>query len=170
MTLSLFVHLRLKNPMERIQSKIFIVLLYSLFVIAPSIYATDFKYCNKKKEYAIKVSGVVITPDPITRGTETSFTISAYTDKPISGGKVVIDVAYFGWGVYSETGDLCAKTSCPVPAGDFAISHSQFLPAFAPPGSYTLSLKMQDGNKNELTCIKFDFSIGFFDSEGVVDS
>ncbi|KAJ9559116.1 hypothetical protein OSB04_013730 [Centaurea solstitialis] len=152
--------------MEGIRIKI---LLYSIFIIAPSIYATDFKYC-KKKEYVIKVKEVVVAPDPITRGTETSFTISAYTDKPISGGKVVIDVAYFGWNVYSQTGDLCDKSSCPIPAGDFAISHSQLLPTFAPPGSYTLSLKMQDGNKNELTCIKFSFSIGFLNSEGLVDS
>ncbi|GJS50319.1 putative phosphatidylglycerol/ phosphatidylinositol transfer protein [Tanacetum coccineum] len=103
----------------------------------------------KKKEYAVQL---------------------ANRDKPLSEGKVVIGVAYFGWSVYSETGDLCTSLSCPVPAGDFTISYSQFLPTIAPPGSYTLTLKIQDGNKNELTCIKFDFSIGFFGSQvGLVE-
>ncbi|XP_071721348.1 uncharacterized protein [Rutidosis leptorrhynchoides] len=160
--------------MEGTRSKVFMVPLYSLFIIIiiipSSIYATDFKYCNKKSEYAVKVSGVDIVPDPITRGKETSFTISAITDKPISGGSVVISVAYFGWSVYRETGDLCATLSCPILAGDFVISKSQLLPSLAPPGSYTLTLKIQDGNKNELTCIKFNFSIGFFgSSEGLND-
>ncbi|KAI7734088.1 hypothetical protein M8C21_007032 [Ambrosia artemisiifolia] len=157
--------------MEGIGSKLLIVLLYFLLMIAPSIHATDFKYCNKWKEYPVMVSGVEIIPNPIIKGKESSFIISAFTDKPLSGGEVVIGVAYFGWSVYSETGDLCANISCPVPAGDFTISYSQLLPSIAPPGSYTLTLKVKDGNKNELTCIKFDFSIGFFtSSEGPVDT
>ncbi|KAI3512015.1 hypothetical protein L1887_19178 [Cichorium endivia] len=162
---------RLKIPMEGIRRRLFIVLLYSLSVIVPSIYSTDFNYCNKKKEYAVQVSGVVISPYPITKGQVTSFTISAFTDKPLSGGNVVIDVAYFGFHVYSQTGDLCADTSCPISVGEFSVSYSQLLPTIAPPGSYTLTLKMQDGDKKELTCIKFDFSIGFFDyARGLADS
>ncbi|KAD3337393.1 hypothetical protein E3N88_32913 [Mikania micrantha] len=148
--------------MEEIRSRLFFVLLFFLSMIVPSIYAIDFRYCNKRKDYAVTVNGVEISPDPITKGTETSFMISAFT------GKVVIGVAYFGFSVFSETGDLCASLSCPIPAGDFTVSYSQFLPAVAPPGSYTLTLKVQDGNKKELTCIKFDFSIGFFmSSEGL---
>ncbi|MFS7989825.1 putative sterol transport protein NPC2 [Helianthus anomalus] len=121
-------------------------------------------YADKRKEYAVTVSGVEIIPDPIIKGKETSFVISAFTDKPLSEGEVVIGVAYFGWSVYSETGDLCANISCLIPAGDFTISYTQLLPTIAPPGSYTLTLKVKDGNKSELTCIKFDFSIGFFTS------
>ncbi|XP_035835972.1 putative phosphatidylglycerol/phosphatidylinositol transfer protein DDB_G0278295 isoform X2 [Helianthus annuus] len=150
--------------MEITQIKLFIVLLYILSMMATSIHAKDFKYCNKRKEYAVTVSGVEIIPDPIIKGKETSFVISAFTDKPLSEGEVVIGVAYFGWSVYSETGDLCANISCPIPAGDFTISYTQLLPTIAPPGSYTLTLKVKDGNKSELTCIKFDFSIGFFTS------
>ncbi|KAK9068536.1 hypothetical protein SSX86_012651 [Deinandra increscens subsp. villosa] len=157
--------------MEGIRSNLFIALLYFLSVTAPSIHATDFKYCNKKKDYAVTISGVEISPDPITKGKETSFIISAFTDKPLSGGKVVIGVAYFGWSVFSKTGDLCANISCPIPTGDFTISYSQLLPAIAPPGSYTLTLKVQDANKSDLTCIKFDFSIGFFlSSERLTDT
>ncbi|GMQ10855.1 hypothetical protein CsSME_00053695 [Camellia sinensis var. sinensis] len=85
----------------------------------------------------------------------------------ISGGKLVIDVAYFGFHIYSEIDELCGKTSCPISAGDFLISHSQDLPGFIPPGTYILTMKMEDGNKNQLTCINFDFSIGFFVSDAV---
>lgn len=58
-----------------------------------------------------------------------------HADKALSSGKVVIDVAYFGFHVYGQTGDLCAETSCPIPAGDFTISYSQLLPTYAPPVS-----------------------------------
>ena len=58
----------------------------------------------------------------------------------ISGGKLVIEVSYFGIHVETETHDLCTETSCPVSAGDFVISHSQLLPAFTPPVSHRFIL------------------------------
>lgn len=58
------------------------------------------------------------------------------TGKEISGGKMVIDVSYFGWHIHSETHDLCGETSCPVSTGDFLVSHSQELPGFTPPVSH----------------------------------
>ncbi|KAF5772933.1 putative sterol transport protein NPC2 [Helianthus annuus] len=156
--------------MAGFQSNLFIVFLCSLSLIAPFAHAIDVKYCKKNKDYDVKVSGVDITPYPIERGVETTFTISASTETPISGGNLVIDVSYYWFGVYSETSDLCTKTTCPVTTGDFAISHSQSLPSVTPPGSYTLTMKLQDGNKNELTCITFDFSIGWYISEEAVAS
>jgi hypothetical protein len=53
----------------------------------------------------------------------------------LSEGKLVIDVSYFGWHVYSETHDLCGESSCPISVGDFVIAHSQVLPGFTPPVS-----------------------------------
>ncbi|XP_028110653.1 uncharacterized protein LOC114309155 [Camellia sinensis] len=97
----------------------------------------------------------------------TLFFVVYHSGEAISGGKLVIDVAYFGFHIYSETDELCGKTSCSISAGDFLISHSQDLPGFTPPGTYTLTMKMEDGNKNQLTCINFDFSIGFFVSDAV---
>ena len=38
-------------------------------------------------------------------------------------------------------------------------------------GSYTLKMRMLDGDKQELTCITFDFSIGFLsETDTVADS
>ncbi|CAH9098924.1 unnamed protein product [Cuscuta epithymum] len=123
--------------------------------------SNDFQYCSKKN-YDVKVSGVDITPSPVQRGINTTFSISAYSDKDISGGKMQIDVKYWIFNVYSETHDLCEETPCPISAGDFVIAHTQALPGITPPGSYTLTMKMMDGKKHELACISFDFSIGFF--------
>ncbi|XP_076926880.1 uncharacterized protein LOC143590214 [Bidens hawaiensis] len=151
--------------MAGFQSKLFIVFLCLIPLITSFTDAIDVKYCNKKNNYDVKVSGVEITPYPIERGVETTFTIAASTETPISGGNLVIDVSYYWFGVYSETSDLCTKTTCPVTTGDFAISHTQSLPGVTPPGSYTLTMKLQDSNKKELTCITFDFSIGWYSAE-----
>ncbi|KAK7355027.1 hypothetical protein VNO80_14272 [Phaseolus coccineus] len=145
--------------MEIIISKFFFF--STLFLLCAFTNATDIHYCDKKAEYDVEVSGVDISPDPIARGQPATFSIAATTGKALSGGKLVIDVSYFGWHIHSETHDLCGETTCPVSIGDFVIAHSQLLPGFTPPGSYTLKMKMFDGNKHELTCITFGFDIGF---------
>ena len=58
--------------------------------------------------------------------------------KAISGGKLIIEVSYFGVHVHTETHDLCEETSCPVAAGDFVIAHTQTLPSFTPPVSFII--------------------------------
>ncbi|KAM7497346.1 hypothetical protein LguiA_021760 [Lonicera macranthoides] len=149
------------------QFQLFFALVFSFCFVLPLIQATDVKYCEKT-DYGVKVSGVEISPYPVSRGKNTTFSIAASTGEAISGGKLVIDVSYFGWQIHSETHDLCTETSCPVSIGDFVISHSQVLPGFTPPGSYTLKLTMVDGDKHRLTCFKFDFYIGFFEQSGSV--
>ncbi|KAK9291011.1 hypothetical protein L1049_009194 [Liquidambar formosana] len=146
--------------MEMAQFKFIAPLFVSLCLLLPLTQATDIQYCNKKADYDVKVQGVEISPYPVVRGQPATFSISASTGEKISGGKLVIDVSYFGVHIHSETHDLCGETSCPVSAGDFVIAHSQVLPGFTPPGSYTLKMRMEDGNKHQLTCIGFDFSIG----------
>lgn len=53
-------------------------------------------------------------------------------DKNITEGKLVIDVKYWIFNVYSETDDICTKTKCPA-TSDFELSHSQTLPSITPP-------------------------------------
>ncbi|XVF07505.1 hypothetical protein REPUB_Repub06bG0144800 [Reevesia pubescens] len=156
--------------MEMIQYNRFIasLLLLSLCLVVPLTVANDVTYCDQKAEYDVKVQGVEISPNPVARGKPATFSIAATTDAAIAGGKMVIEVSYFGWHIHSETRNLCDETSCPVSAGDFVVSHSQVLPGYTPPGSYSLKMQMYDANKHELTCIGFDFSIGFASS--VADS
>ncbi|KAI9090688.1 hypothetical protein K1719_028541 [Acacia pycnantha] len=150
--------------MEIISVKLLVPFFLLLSLISPLAHATDVNYCDKKTDYGVKVKGVDISPDPIARGHPATFNIAATTEKAISGGKLVIDVAYFGWHIHSETHDLCGETTCPVSVGDFVVAHTQVLPGFTPPGSYSLNMKMYDGDKNELTCIQFGFTIGFVSS------
>ncbi|KAK7839080.1 uncharacterized protein LOC112040822 [Quercus suber] len=109
-------------------------------VLVPSAQATptDVKYCDKKVDYPVKVSGVVVSPNPVVSGKPATFNISATTGKPISSGKVVIDVSYFGVHVHTENHDLSEEISCPIAAGNFVLSHSQTLPGFTPPVSLIL--------------------------------
>ncbi|MFX6186360.1 ML domain-containing protein, partial [Acinetobacter baumannii] len=75
--------------------KLLTALLFSLCLLVPWISAksTDVHYCNKKANYAVNVSGVEITPFPISRGKETTFSIAASSDRAFSGGKLTIDVS-----------------------------------------------------------------------------
>ncbi|KAL6145440.1 PREDICTED: putative phosphatidylglycerol/phosphatidylinositol transfer protein DDB_G0282179 [Fragaria vesca subsp. vesca] len=152
------------------QLKLITALLVSFCVLLPLTHAVskDVSYCDKNADYAVKVTGLDINPYPIARGKPASFNIAATTGESITGGKLVIDVSYFGWHIHSENHDLCSETSCPVSVGDFVVAHSQELPGYTPPGSYSLKMKMYDANKQELTCIAFDFDIGF--AASVADS
>ncbi|CAJ2654787.1 putative phosphatidylglycerol/phosphatidylinositol transfer protein DDB_G0282179 [Trifolium pratense] len=118
-----------------------------------------FKYCDKKANYPVKVTGIEILPNPVVSGDPANFKISATSGKAIHGGKVVIGVSYVGVPVHSETIDLCKEVSCPVANGNFVISHTQTLPSITPPGPYTLKMTLKDDNGGQLTCIKFNFKI-----------
>ncbi|KAG5252988.1 MD-2-related lipid recognition domain-containing family protein [Salix suchowensis] len=139
--------------------KLIVPLLISLCLILPMTLASKFEYCDNK-DYAVKVSGVKISPNPVKKGKPATFIISATTSETITGGKLRVDVRYFGFPVYGEYHNLCEETSCPVTGGDFVVSHSQELPGFTPSGSYSLTMKMVDGEGDELTCISFGFHIG----------
>uniref|UniRef100_A0A5B6ZGZ0 MD-2-related lipid-recognition domain-containing protein n=1 Tax=Davidia involucrata TaxID=16924 RepID=A0A5B6ZGZ0_DAVIN len=145
----------------QLQFKLTLLFLFGACLLVPSIQAKDVKYCDKKGNYAVKVDGVEISPDPVVTGKPTTFSISASTGKAMSGGKLALEVSYFGIRVHTETHNLCKETSCPISVGKFVISHTQTLPGLTPPGSYTLKMKMEDENKHQLTCISFIFNIGF---------
>ncbi|KAF8097201.1 hypothetical protein N665_0293s0049 [Sinapis alba] len=131
-----------------------------LLFVSTIVRATNVQYCEENAEYEVKVKDVYISPNPIARGEPATFTISANTDRGISGGKLVIEVSFFGWHVHSETHDLCNKTTCPVETGDFLVAHSQVLPGYTPSGWYSLQMKMLDAQNKELTCIRFSIDIG----------
>eukprot|EP00262_Sarcandra_glabra_P011139 TRINITY_DN26861_c0_g1_i1.p1 TRINITY_DN26861_c0_g1~~TRINITY_DN26861_c0_g1_i1.p1 ORF type:complete len:155 (-),score=16.38 TRINITY_DN26861_c0_g1_i1:241-705(-) len=141
--------------------KLLFTLSFITFLLVPSLNALKVDYCDKNYNYAVKVSGVEVSPDPVERGKLATFSILASTEEPISGGKLVIDVSYFGFHVHTETHDLCEETLCPIASSDFVLSHSQSLPGYTPPGTYTLKMTMSGESGKQLTCITFKFSIGF---------
>ncbi|XP_028756759.1 putative phosphatidylglycerol/phosphatidylinositol transfer protein DDB_G0282179 [Neltuma alba] len=132
-----------------------------LLLSSSQIQATLVHYCDKKGDYAVKVHGVDVSPNPVVRGKPATFKISAATGEAVHGGKLIIEVSYFGVHVHTETHDLCEEASCPVTAGNFVLAHTQTLPSFTPPGSYVLKMTMEDEKNEQLTCITFNFKIGF---------
>ncbi|KAJ8767931.1 hypothetical protein K2173_020871 [Erythroxylum novogranatense] len=138
----------------------FLILVATCLLVQP-ILGTVVKYCDKKGDYGVEVQGVEIFPNPVVSGKPATFNISGSTGQAISGGKVVIDVSYFSIHVHTEIHDLCEEISCPVAVGSFVLSHTQTLPAFTPPGSYTLKMTMRDDKDEMLTCVSFNFKIGF---------
>ncbi|XP_061356856.1 uncharacterized protein LOC133301256 [Gastrolobium bilobum] len=119
----------------------------------------NFKYCDKKANYAVKVSGIEILPNPVVSGDPATFKISATSGQGISGGELVIGVSYVGVPVHTETIDLCEEVSCPVTNGNFVITHTQTLPSITPPGPYALKMTLKNDKNELLTCIKFNFKI-----------
>ncbi|KAL6966701.1 hypothetical protein U1Q18_032491 [Sarracenia purpurea var. burkii] len=142
-----------------LRSKLVLLFVFTPCLLVPSIQARDIKYCNKKANYVVKVDDVDISPDPVVTGEPTTFTIKALTNQALTGGKMVLDVSYFGIKVHSESHSICEKTSCPISSGKFVLSHTQTLPEITPPGSYTLKMKMEDEKGRELTCASFNFQI-----------
>ncbi|KAL2665561.1 hypothetical protein AAZV13_02G230500 [Glycine max] len=125
--------------------------------------APTFKYCGKKNaDYAVKVSGVEILPDPVERGVPFTFKIPAYTPEPIQSGDLLYEISYAGIEAQPATflHDLCEEAPCPVPAGNFVLVHTELLPPVTPPGTYNVKLNFKDHNDKLLTCIIFPFKIG----------
>ncbi|KAJ1393793.1 MD-2-related lipid-recognition domain [Sesbania bispinosa] len=105
-----------------------------LFISSLHVQAkVNFKYCDKKANYAVTVSGIEISPNPVVSGNPATFKVSATSGQAIYGGKLIIGVSYVGVPVHTETIDLCDEVSCPVTSGNFLISHTQSLPAITPP-------------------------------------
>ena len=51
----------------------------------------------------------------------------------VAQGSVAVAVAFRGLPVYSETKDLCERTSCPVTKGPLNLSYDEYLPPIVPP-------------------------------------
>lgn len=106
----------------------------------------------------LKVTNVVLTPDPIIKGN--NFTINIYTSGvAVSGGTISFDVYFSGIKVFSDNMDICKETTCPLPAGTSKITHSQTLPAVTPSGNYAIKATGKDLSGKSLLCTEIKFSV-----------
>ncbi|TYK25335.1 putative phosphatidylglycerol/phosphatidylinositol transfer protein [Cucumis melo var. makuwa] len=122
-------------------------------------FATRVQLCDETAEYDITVKGVEISPSPIVRGHPTNMTFNLLIGNPIIAGKMVVDISYFGWHIYSDSHDICVETSCPYLSGDFALPPLRTPLAFFLPGSYHMQITIVDGDDNKLTCFGFDYEL-----------
>ncbi|TYJ26515.1 hypothetical protein E1A91_A07G125300v1 [Gossypium mustelinum] len=147
--------------MDTVATQLKLALLAISLLFLPFLQATNFKYCDNGGNYVVKVNGIDISPNLVVNGKPATFFISTSTGQAISRGKAVIDVSYFGFHIYQETHPLCEETSCPIAVGNFVLSHNQVLPRLTPSGSYTLKMTLTGDGIPQLTCISFNFKIGF---------
>ncbi|MBA0548553.1 hypothetical protein Golob_019645 [Gossypium lobatum] len=119
--------------MDTVATQLKLALLAISLLFLPFLQATDFKYCDNGGNYVVKVNGIYISPNPVVSGKPATFSISASTGQAISRGKALATL----------------------------YSHNQVLPGFTPPGSYTLKMTLTGDGIPQLTCISFDFKIGF---------
>eukprot|EP00850_Spirogloea_muscicola_P013595 SM000093S24406 [mRNA] locus=s93:127902:129628:+ [translate_table: standard] len=107
----------------------------------------------------VTLKDVQMSPDPAVSGESFTFTLPATANVQIDGGKVFVSVFYRGIPVHIERDNLCDKTDCPVPEGDFVFKNSQALPNITPPGPYKVKLVAKDQNDSQLFCTNIQFDI-----------
>uniref|UniRef100_A0ACD6ABB4 Uncharacterized protein n=1 Tax=Avena sativa TaxID=4498 RepID=A0ACD6ABB4_AVESA len=132
-----------------------------ILVLLPSASSltTSFEYCDKGKEYPVKVSGVKMLPDLVIGGYPNFFTIYASTDKTIiTEGKLFSAITCETFHVHSEAEDICTLTSCPATA-DFQVSHQLDMPSTDPNGPYTIRFVMLGEKDEELSCISLSYNL-----------
>lgn len=136
-----------------------VVVVSSSLIALANAAASEPTYCDLDTSYPVKVKSVDINPNPVVSGAPATFKISAISEEALSGGKLSIDVFFYGVRVHTESHDLCTKTTCPIEQGSFVLTHSQSLPGFTPPGLYKLKMKLIDADDNQLTCVNIGFKI-----------
>nr|QOL01253.1 putative extracellular protein TR9_058 [Trebouxia lynnae] len=132
--------------------------------------AFEWKTCAEGKA---DVSHVSLTPDPPQAGDTIKFSIDAESKIDVAEGSVAIAVAFRGLPVYSETKDLCERTTCPVAKGPLNLSYDEYLPPIVPPGPYVVTISVTSGDATEvadqLLCLEVDFDIAPPGARDVLD-
>ena len=88
-----------------------------------------------------------------------------HAGEPTTSGVLLYEVSYAGTHPFDSTyiHDLCEETSCPVPVGNFLVTHKTTVPPMAPsvsltlPNRYTLYGTVVCGHSKNIT-ISFIFS------------
>ncbi|GFR48720.1 hypothetical protein Agub_g10677 [Astrephomene gubernaculifera] len=102
---------------------------------------------------------VTLTPDPPVIGSPATFVISGKTEAQVQGGTVDMVVSLSGIPIFTQSLDLCTKTTCPVAPGPISITLVEALPPIAPPGDYGLQVIARGPDGGELACVNVNFSL-----------
>lgn len=137
--------------------------LLAAFAPAVDAKAATWKSCG---DGSIKIEDVKLVPDPVVAGSDAAFDVAATVaaGAAIPDGSISVDIKYGGAEIAHETVKLCDTTTCPTPAtGAISIKYSKTIPAFIPPGAYTIEFHATGGAGAEvLFCFAVDFSVGPF--------
>ena len=131
---------------------------------APSASLVDgratWKSCGDGSE-SITIQDVKLIPDPVVAGHDAAFDVAASvaSGQAIPDGSISVDIKYAGAEIAHETVKLCDTTGCPTPgSGPISIKYSKTIPAFIPPGAYTIEVRGRTLKKTPTTCSALHFS------------
>lgn len=134
-------------------STFIVAMLAFLAAFAPSSAVVDakatWKSCGGGGE-SITIEDVKLIPDPVVAGSVAAFDVAASVASGVAipDGSISVDIKYTGVEIAHETVKLCDTTACPIPAqGPVSIKYSKTIPAFIPPGAYTIEVRTNQSIK-----------------------
>lgn len=127
-----------------------------LLTITGSAVAFNWKECGEGQTH---ISSVSLQPDPPVAGTTANFGIKGESGIEVDGGTLSLAVAFMGFPIWSETKDLCDRTTCPVKKGPVELAVQEYLPPITPPGAYNVTITAQTTANVQLLCLQIDFEI-----------
>ena len=104
-------------------------------------------------------TGLTVSPYPPRTGH--SFTVSLRGDvqQDLQDIKMTVNVHYGFVHLITTTVDLCGELHCPIHKGAFTLDKEVKLPSAAPSGHYTISIKGENENKQEVICASLKVKI-----------
>ncbi|KAK9827503.1 hypothetical protein WJX74_006299 [Apatococcus lobatus] len=121
-----------------------------------SAFAFHWKECGEGQTHITSVS---LQPDPPVAGSPADFGIKGESGVEVDEGTMSLAVAFMGFPIWSQTFDLCDRTSCPVKKGPVELAVQEYLPPITPPGAYNVTITAQNTANVQLLCLQIDFEI-----------
>jgi len=150
----------LKRLISELMCACFNKTLFAIVEIANA--ASPWSSCGQPSDH-IKVTNVVLNPDPPVRATACNITMYGSSDETITGGTMNLMITYLGIPVYQQTTPVCQLVPCPYAATANAaaslIVPASAVPSIAPSGTYVGVSRITDQNGAELTCIQLEFTL-----------
>jgi len=140
------------------------VILFIAIFLAVQVHCGTFQWksCAQPGD-PYTVSTVTMTPDPAVRGKPVTVTVSGTSTESTTTASTWASVTKYGpLTVSSLNGTVCSivtNCKCPCPAGTITTSLTTNTPNIAPLGTYTGTLKGNDGNGHESTCVTYSFQM-----------
>lgn len=106
------------------------------------------------------IRDISVEPFPLQKSVDSTLTVHASLNKPVSAGQYDINVELGGLQIYSKSGDLCSldQSICPQKAGEKTIVKNFSIPSLAPSGTYTAKAMMNNGDEL-IACYTLSFSL-----------
>merc|ERR1719272_194830 len=111
----------------------------------------------------ITVSEIDLSPWPPVAGSELTVSLSSDIHKTLRSASFHVRVRFGSFTVVSERRNVCtadpATISCPLKAGPLFLTKTSRIPNAAPPGTYSVDVKVFDDRNSEVICAQLEMQI-----------